>query len=41
MKVLLDHNVPHELRPLFPEEHDVYTAQYLGWADYEDDQPLQ
>jgi predicted nuclease of predicted toxin-antitoxin system len=41
MKVLLDHNIPHELRSLFPEAHDVYTAQYLGWADYEDDELLQ
>lgn len=30
MKILLDHNIPHELRPLFPEDHDVYTTQYRG-----------
>lgn len=41
MKVLLDHNVPHELRSLFPETHDVYTAQYLDWADHEDDELLR
>ncbi|PSQ74758.1 MAG: hypothetical protein BRD34_00030 [Bacteroidetes bacterium QH_6_64_77] len=41
MKILLDHNIPHELRPLFPEDHDVYTTQYLGWSGYEDDQLLE
>jgi predicted nuclease of predicted toxin-antitoxin system len=41
VKVLLDHNVPHELRSHFPETHDVYTAQYLGWADHEDDELLR
>ena len=36
MKVLLDHNIPHDLRTLFPEEVEVYTAAFLGWADDED-----
>lgn len=40
MRVLLDHNIPHELRRLFPKDHDVYTAQFLGWEDYEDDELL-
>jgi hypothetical protein len=30
MMILLDHNIPHELRPLFPEDHDIYTTQCLG-----------
>ena len=41
MTVLLDHNIPHDLRPLFPEDCEVYTVQYLGWADYEDDTLLE
>lgn len=41
MKILLDHNIPHDLRPLFPEDCEVYTVQYLGWADYEDDELLE
>ena len=40
MKVLLDHNIPHELRTLFPDDHEVYTTQYLGWSDCEDDELL-
>ena len=31
MKILLDENLPHALRPLFAG-HDVYTVAYLGWA---------
>jgi hypothetical protein len=31
MKVLLDEDVPHDLRPLLTE-HDVFTAAHLGWA---------
>jgi predicted nuclease of predicted toxin-antitoxin system len=40
VKVLLDHNIPHSLRPLLSGEHKVYTTEYLGWSDYEDDQLL-
>ena len=32
MKVLLDENVPHNLRPLLMPMHDVFTVAYLGWA---------
>jgi hypothetical protein len=31
MKVLLDENLPHRLRPLI-KGHDVYTVGYLGWS---------
>ena len=31
MKVLLDENIPHDLRP-FLRHHDTFTAAYLGWA---------
>ena len=31
MKVLLDENLPHDLRKLLPG-HDVFTVAYLGWA---------
>lgn len=41
MKILLDHNVPHDLRPLFPDEHQVYTAHFLGWEDYENGELLR
>ena len=40
MKILLDHNIPHVLRSHFPDECEVYTAQYLGWRDYSDDHLL-
>jgi predicted nuclease of predicted toxin-antitoxin system len=30
VKVLLDENLPHQLRTNLPG-HDVSTAQYLGW----------
>lgn len=40
MRVLLDHDVPHGLRPQFPEEYEVVTVQYQGWADYDDDRLL-
>jgi predicted nuclease of predicted toxin-antitoxin system len=41
MKVLLDHNIPHSLRPLLSGDNEVYTTAYLGWSDYEDDRLLQ
>lgn len=31
MKVLLDENIPHDLRPYLCH-HETYTAAYLGWA---------
>lgn len=40
MKVLLDHTIPHTLRPLLSDEHEVHTTKYLGWSDYEDHQLL-
>jgi predicted nuclease of predicted toxin-antitoxin system len=40
MRVLLDHDVPHGLRPHFPDAYRVETAQYRGWGDYDDDQLL-
>ena len=30
MKILLDHNAPHGLRRALMD-HDVQTAEYLGW----------
>ena len=30
MKVLLDENLPHDLR-LFLPGHDVYTVAFMGW----------
>jgi hypothetical protein len=31
MKILLDENLPHELRTLITG-HDVFTVSYLGWS---------
>ena len=31
MKMLLDENLPHRLHKDFPAEHEVYSAQYMGW----------
>ena len=31
MKLLLDENLPHELRRLLAP-HDVHTAAFMGWA---------
>jgi len=35
MKVLLDENLPHELRPLLMPMHDVFTVSFLGWSALE------
>ena len=32
MKVLLDENLPHDLRHLLAPPHDVVTVAYLGWS---------
>jgi hypothetical protein len=31
VRILLDENLPHELRTQLPG-HDVFTVQYMGWA---------
>jgi len=31
VKVLLDENIPHDLRP-YLSHHDTYTVGWLGWA---------
>jgi predicted nuclease of predicted toxin-antitoxin system len=36
MKVLLDENLPHELRLLLIPIHEVFTVSYLGWSALED-----
>jgi predicted nuclease of predicted toxin-antitoxin system len=35
MKVLLDENLPHDLRPLLMPMHEVFTVAYLGWSALE------
>lgn len=35
MKVLLDENLPHELRSLLIPAHEVFTVSYLGWSAFE------
>ncbi|HSZ59278.1 MAG TPA: DUF5615 family PIN-like protein [Tepidisphaeraceae bacterium] len=32
MKILMDENLPHELRPLLMPMHDVFTVAFMGWA---------
>jgi len=39
MKVFLDENLPHRLRAALPG-HDVFTAQYMGWAGIQNGQLL-
>jgi len=34
MKVLLDENLPHDLRHFLPG-HEVFTVAFLGWAGVE------
>ena len=34
MKILLDENIPHDLRHLLPG-HDVFTVAYMGWSGVE------
>jgi hypothetical protein len=31
LRVLLDENIPHDLRP-FLRHHETFTAAYMGWA---------
>lgn len=35
MKVLLDENLPHDLRPLLMPIHEAFTVAYLGWSALE------
>lgn len=35
MKILLDENIPHALRPMLLPMHDVFTVTYLGWNGIE------
>jgi predicted nuclease of predicted toxin-antitoxin system len=40
MKVLLDENLPHQLRSELPG-HDVYTVAYMKWAGIENGELLR
>ncbi|MDE2938054.1 MAG: hypothetical protein OXR67_03935 [Chloroflexota bacterium] len=40
MKILLDHNTPHQLRRVL-SEHEVHTAAYLGWSELENGDLLE
>lgn len=40
MKILLDENLPHGLRPLLTE-HDVETVAYRGWSGIENGELLK
>ncbi len=40
MKILLDHNTPHQLRRVL-SDHEVHTAAYLGWSELENGDLLE
>ncbi len=40
MKVLLDENLPHDLRHFLPG-HDVYTVAFMGWASLKNGELLR
>jgi hypothetical protein len=40
LKVLLDENVPHDLRP-FLRHHDTFTSAYLRWAGLKNGELLE
>lgn len=40
MKVLLDENLPHDLRHELPG-HDVFTVAYMGWSGIENSELLK
>lgn len=40
MKLLLDENLPHQLRLELPG-HDVYTTAYMGWSGIENGELLR
>ena len=40
MKLLLDENLPHQLRLELPG-HDVYTAAYMAWSGIENGELLR
>ena len=40
MKLLLDENLPHQLR-LEPPGHDAYTVAYMNWGGVENGELLR
>ncbi|MDZ4659401.1 MAG: DUF5615 family PIN-like protein [Bythopirellula sp.] len=40
MKLLLDENIPHDLRHFLPG-YEVFTVAYLGWSSIENGELLQ
>lgn len=40
MKLLLDENLPHQMRLEIPG-HEVFTVSYMGWCGMEDGQLLE
>jgi predicted nuclease of predicted toxin-antitoxin system len=40
MKILLDENLPHQLR-LEIREHDVFTVAFMGWSGVDNGELLQ
>ena len=40
MKILLDENLPHDLRHFLPA-HEVFTVAYMGWPGIENGELLE
>lgn len=40
MKLLLDENIPHELRAMLMPTNEVFTVSYLGWNGIENGELL-
>jgi predicted nuclease of predicted toxin-antitoxin system len=40
MKVLLDENLPHDLRAMLLPVHEVFTVAWLGWSALENGELL-
>jgi predicted nuclease of predicted toxin-antitoxin system len=40
MKILLDENLPHELRRFLMPMHEVFTVTFLGWSSFDNGELL-
>ena len=39
MKILLDENIDVRFKKHFPDEHEVYTVQDMGWKGIKNGEP--
>ena len=40
MKIVLDENLPHDLRYFLPR-HEIFTVAYMGWSGIENGELLK